>query len=46
MPQTDKSFITEFLKLESAGGLILFAAALLAMVCANTALAAYYELLL
>lgn len=46
MPQTDKSFITEFLKLESAGGLILFAAALLAMVCANTALATYYELLL
>lgn len=34
--------IREFLKLESAGGILLLGAAVLALVCANTPLAAYY----
>jgi NhaA family Na+:H+ antiporter len=43
-PQTT---ITTFLKLESAGGILLMLAALLAMVCANTSfLQQYYNLLL
>ena len=44
--QVQSSFISHFLKLESAGGICLFLSALLAMVCANTQLAEYYELLL
>jgi NhaA family Na+:H+ antiporter len=39
-------FITSFLKLESAGGLILMFAALLAMILANSPLQSYYALLL
>lgn len=46
MISTSKSFITSFLKLESAGGIILMIAAALAVVCANTPLQAYYTLLI
>ena len=40
------SFINSFLKLESAGGILLFIAAVLAIVLANTPLEPYYQLLL
>lgn len=44
---TAQSPIQQFLRSESAGGILLFAAALLAILCANLqALAAYYDLLL
>src|SRR5690606_2955251 len=43
---TDKSNISDFFKLESAGGILLMLAALLAMLCANTPLNTYYELFL
>ena len=46
MPGTQESFIAGFLKLESASGIILMFAAVLALVCANTPLQAYYSLLL
>lgn len=46
MLRVNGSFISSFLRLESAGGILLMAAAVLAMVCANTGLAAYYQLLL
>jgi len=36
----------EFLRLESAGGIVLFAAALLAILCANSPLAPFYQLLI
>jgi NhaA family Na+:H+ antiporter len=39
-------FISTFLKLESASGILLILAAILAMICANTGLQGYYELLL
>ncbi len=42
----DDSFITSFLKLESAGGILLFLAAVLAIVLANTPLEPFYQLLL
>lgn len=38
--------ITRFLKLESAAGILLFVAAVIAMIVANTPLSQYYELLL
>jgi NhaA family Na+:H+ antiporter len=38
--------IREFLRLEAAGGILLLAAAVVAMVCANTQLSAWYESLL
>jgi NhaA family Na+:H+ antiporter len=41
-----ESFITSFLKLKSASGILLIVSALLAMVFANTALSVWYELLL
>lgn len=41
-----KATIKEFLRLESAGGILLIAAAVLAMVAANTPLREYYDLLL
>ena len=45
--KTDKnSFLTGFLKLESAGGILLICAAVLAGVAANSPLQAYYDLLL
>ena len=43
---TKKSFISDFLRLESAGGIILMFAAVLAVICANTPLRSYYALLL
>ena len=46
MTNQSESFFTDFIKLESAGGILLFLSAILAMVCANTFLASYYELLL
>lgn len=41
-----QSFITAFFKLESAGGILLILAAILALVFANSPLNSYYELLL
>ena len=46
MQNQSYSFITSFLKLESAGGILLMFSAMLAIVFANTSLAPYYELLL
>jgi NhaA family Na+:H+ antiporter len=46
MTESQNSFISDFLKLESAGGIILMLAAVLAMLFANTSLNQYYELLL
>lgn len=46
MQNSNNLSILAFFKLETAGGLLLMFAALLAMLCANTFLAAYYELLL
>lgn len=46
MDKRPNQFITEFLKMESAGGILLFLAALLALIFANTFLNSYYELLL
>lgn len=40
------SFITDFFKLESASGILLFMAAVLAMLCANTGLETFYKLFL
>jgi NhaA family Na+:H+ antiporter len=40
------SMMARFLRLESAGGIVLMIAAVLAMVAANTGLTAYYDLLL
>lgn len=47
-PQANTShhFITDFFKLESAGGILLIMAAILALIFANTPLASIYELLL
>lgn len=44
--QTQESFLEKFFKLESAGGILLMIAALLAIVLANTPLKSYYDLLL
>ena len=46
MPKPNKSFTAEFLELESAGGILLILAALLAIVMANSPLQSFYELLL
>lgn len=46
MSNVDNNFIVQFFKTESAGGILLFLAAILAIVCANTALVSYYEMLL
>lgn len=46
MHNTSDTFINKFFQLESAGGILLFIATLLAMVCANTQLTSYYELFL
>jgi NhaA family Na+:H+ antiporter len=40
------SVLTEFLRLESAAGILLFLSAVLALVCANSFVSDYYELLL
>ncbi len=44
--QKNQSFIENFFELESAGGLLLFAFAVLAILIANSPLLTYYELLL
>lgn len=44
MKKTKESFISSFFKLESAGGIILMLATVLAMVIANSPLRAYYAL--
>lgn len=46
MRNTQKSFIASFFKMESAGGIILMFAAVLALLCANTPLQKYYALFL
>ena len=46
MQRTNDSFITEFFKWKSAGGVLLIVSALMAMVFANTPLKIYYQLLL
>ena len=46
MEQSKPSFISDFFKLESAGGIILIIAATLAIIIANTPLEPYYQLLL
>lgn len=40
----DSTYIKDFLRLESAGGICLFFAALLALICANSPLDAYYQI--
>ena len=44
--KTEPNFIASFFKLESAGGIILIMAAVLAMICANSPLSTYYDLFL
>lgn len=46
MIEANKSFITSFLKLESASGILLIFATFMALVFANTSLSVYYNLLL
>lgn len=46
MTTIEESYITKFFKLESASGIILLLAAVLALVFANTPLQVYYDLLL
>lgn len=46
MHSNQDSFFVSFLKLESAGGILLFLSAVLAMILANTSLEVYYQLLL
>lgn len=46
MQPTNKSFFSEFLRLESASGIILMFAAVIAVISANTPLQNYYSLLL
>jgi NhaA family Na+:H+ antiporter len=46
MDKQSDSFIAEFLRLESAGGILLILAAILAMVFANTGLQSVYDLFL
>ena len=46
MIRRKRDFIADFFKLESASGIILMFAAVLAVICANTPLRALYDLLL
>lgn len=46
MNQKSKSYAATFFQLESSGGILLVSAAILAMICANTSLDVYYDLLL
>lgn len=46
MNTNQESFLTSFLKLESAGGIVLILAAMLAIALANSPLENYYELIL
>lgn len=43
---TPSSFLVNFFRLETAGGLLLMVSAVIALICANTSLATYYELFL
>ncbi len=46
MKNSQSSYIANFLKMESAGGILLMASAVLAIIVANSPLTSYYELLL
>ncbi len=46
MDKPEQSFVANFFKMESSGGILLMLAAVLAIICANTGLEPYYELLL
>ena len=46
MKNTQETFLSNFLRLESAGGIILILAAVLAIVLANSPLQDYYALLI
>lgn len=46
MPHPHESFLSRFFKLESAGGIVLMIAAVLAVVLANSPLKSYYALLI
>ncbi len=46
MQNTQESFINSFLKLESAGGILLFVTAVIAILISNSTLEPYYQLLL
>jgi len=46
MHSSNKSFMATFLRLESAGGILLMLSAVIAIIFANTFLATYYEMLL
>ncbi|MBF0352448.1 MAG: Na+/H+ antiporter NhaA [SAR324 cluster bacterium] len=46
MNNNQNSFIANFFKMEAASGILLIVSMLLAMVCANTGFASYYNLLL
>ncbi|VUD64660.1 Na(+)/H(+) antiporter NhaA [Thalassocella blandensis] len=46
MLDKDQGVLRAFFKLESSGGLLLMAATILALICANTALNSYYDLFL
>lgn len=46
MIQAAKQFKAEFFKMESAGGILLMVAAIFAMICANTPMSHYYNLIL
>lgn len=46
MKVRSRDFLKQFFKLESSGGILLFIAAVLAMVVANSPLEKYYQLLL
>ena len=43
--QQNDSFVTQFFKMEAAGGIILFVAAIFAIIIANTPFVTYYDLL-
>ena len=46
MQKTQQSFISEFLQMESSGGILLMLSAVLAMACANSFLEPYYQLII
>lgn len=46
MDNQSKSSIAKFFELEAAGGILLMCSAFIALICANTPLQSYYELLL
>lgn len=46
MPNNKTSFLADFFKMESTGGIILMMASVLAVICANTPLQSWYTLIL